>query len=143
MKLVEKVEQETAVALTRKEKLLRWAGLVRAQPQQMYLFHMLENWSREALHLPMQKFFGPTNVLVPNVFSLAAADPVFKATGLKADSVAASMEFFNLSQEDIHAFSCNCGGFITNHDMAGRIEKMANAAPAKPSLVERARSIFS
>lgn len=112
-------EQQTAVALTRKEKLLRWAELVMKQPHNLPIFHGLEYWNDDMLTRPMCANFGP------NVFSLANADPVFKAAGLKGDSVRDSMEFFELTQDELHEFSCDCGGAITNTMMSDRITSIA------------------
>ena len=133
MKTVDQIEQKTAVALTRKEKLLRWSGLVRAQPLSMYVFHMLEHWDKSTQDMSMEIYFGHYGHAVrPNVFSVAAADTVFKVAGLKDSSPTASMQFFELSLDDVHAFSCNCGGEISNSEMASRIERLANGvAPAK------------
>jgi hypothetical protein len=35
------------------------------------------------------------------------------------------MHFFELSQHELHEFSCDCGGVITNDEMAKRINTLA------------------
>lgn len=106
----------TAVKLTRKEKLIRWAELARNHTNAFALVHLLEHWRDEKLNHPL-----------PNTpMDLAASDPVFQAAGLQRSSAAATVNFFELKQNELHAFSCDCGGAISNTDMANRIEHLAN-----------------
>jgi hypothetical protein len=35
------------------------------------------------------------------------------------------MGFFQLTQAQLHEFSCDCGGIITREDIADRIERLA------------------
>jgi len=120
---LKKIEQVGAVQLTRKEKLLHWAGLVRQQPRRMQIFHLLEKWSSSTLACPVAH-----QAVGPNAFAVAFGDPVFQAAGLKAEggSVQDAMNFFELTQDQLHEFSCNCGGEISNQDMADRITNLAN-----------------
>ena len=136
-----KTQEKTAVELTRKERLLRWADMIRREKRQFLIAHRLEFWNDEALRQSMSRhFFGNSAPQYTNAFSLAASDPVFAAAGLKDDSVKASMDFFQLSQDDIHEFSCDCGGSIWPHQMADRIEKIAN----RPTAIEqRTAGLFS
>jgi len=48
-----------------------------------------------------------------------------------------AMDFFELSQSDIHAFSCDCGGSISNAKMADRIEKIARGPNIYNRVYER------
>lgn len=110
--------------MTQKEKLLHWAELVRATPGHLALFSNLERWTPEMLE---QEYLCNT------AFSVAANDAKFRAAGLLSNAAASVMKFFNISQEDLHEFSCDCGGEITNVSMAQRIERLANrgAAPTQ------------
>lgn len=111
-------EQETAVALTRKEKLMRWSDLVRSQRSSVVVFHHLEYWKHERLNQSLVAYGN-------NAFTIAAEDPVFKAAGLKGDSAQQAMDFFELKQHELHEFSCNCGGHISTTQMADRIASLA------------------
>lgn len=127
---LEKLQQEEptaeAKAMTRQEKLLRWAELVRAVSHQLYIFSNLERWNPGDLAAATQP---------ESAFQIAADDPVFRAAGLNGNTPAAAMNFFELSLRDLHEFSCDCGGHISNEAMASRI-----ASIAKPSMMDRARS---
>lgn len=102
---------------TQKEKLSRWAELVRAYPDRLTLFSNLEHWDQPMLEKPLDAYLS--------AFSLAAADVKFKAAGLLSCTAAAMMRFFNIRQDQLHEFSCDCGGAISNTDMARRIEGIA------------------
>jgi hypothetical protein len=103
--------------MTRREKLLRFARIVRQTQTQFIIFSNLEYMNPAQLsqcdhpHSP---------------FAAAAADSTLRNTGLTGQTAADAMRFFELSQDDLHAFSCDCGGAITNEDMARRIERIAN-----------------
>lgn len=113
------LEAKHPVIMTRKEKLLHWAELVRKAPRQLFLFDGLEHWSPRDLRNPM--LIGSNRT----AFSAAASDEKFREAGLKDHTPAAAMEFFELSQQDLHEFSCNCGGLISNEEMANRIQRLA------------------
>lgn len=113
----------TILPLTRSEKLLRWAKIVRETKTPFVIFHRLE-------HYHPQQLFG---IYHPgSAFAAALADPILQDAGLVADapgnnlSAGAASTFFELSQQDLHEFSCDCGGVIGNKGMADRIEKLAN-----------------
>lgn len=125
--------KSSAVALTRREKMLRWSDLIRQQQSPMHLFHDMERWSLEKLSSPMRVLWGGEPG--PNAFTVASTDPAFKAAGLKGDSVSDAVEFFELSQDELHEFSCDCGGDISNAQMAERVGRLADRGP--PSLLGR------
>jgi len=108
--------------MTRKEKLLRFAQVVRSVPANFVIFHELE--------------YQPQHVLDTyhhsgSAFAAAGRDPVLQQAGLKSDphlgnvTVGAAQRFFELSKSDLHEFSCDCGGVIGNEEMARRIESIA------------------
>ncbi|MHC2536941.1 hypothetical protein [Bradyrhizobium diazoefficiens] len=108
------------VKMTREQKLLRWAELIRRHPGPLALFHGIEYMSR----------FDLNNVRItsghPFALSVAQADPVFQAEGLAAETTLAdALNFFEVTQHEAHAFSCDCGGAISNTDQAARIERLA------------------
>jgi hypothetical protein len=135
LQLAEKV----ALPMTRREKLLRLAEIARGgrptfltkilqtlrwkeyYEQRWHIFHLLELMSPAEL---------ARTVNVASVFDAAAKDPVLYDAGLRPDhgesvSAGRAMQFFELKKEELHAFSCNCGGAISNAEMASRIERMA------------------
>jgi hypothetical protein len=135
LQLAEKVK----LPMTRREKLMRLADIARGGRNTLltkglkligwdkyyentwHIFHLLEHMIAEQL---------AQQVNVASVFDAAAKDPVLYDGGLRPDqgeSVSAlrAMQFFELKQNELHAFSCNCGGAISNAEMASRIEKMA------------------
>lgn len=105
-----------AQPMTRKEKLLRWAAIIRKCNIALRLYHNLE-------HLP-DSTYGTLDA-PDTAFAIAAADPIFKDAGLKSASVGDGKKFFELSRSELHEFSCDCGGRISNTDMATRLEKIA------------------
>lgn len=111
--------------MTKREKLIHWAEIVRVSPFQICLFSNLEHWTPDMLAQPYPQY--------NSAFTVAANDSKFQIEGLADSSPAASMKFFDLSQTDLHTFSCNCGGHMSNRDMASRIEKLAGPAPGEPT----------
>jgi hypothetical protein len=102
--------------LTKRDKLFRLAQLVRSAPYQVTIFSGIEYMSlidKRMAHHPN------------SVFALAAADPLLKDAGMTSDSVAEGERFFELASHELHAFSCDCGGRISNSTMARRIETIA------------------
>lgn len=110
--------------MTRREKLLRWAFAIRAfrGDHRLVLFHGLEYFTAEMLNTPIPQFMPPTYA---TAFSVAAADPVLSEAGFKGETASEVMGFFELTQPQLHEFSCNCGGVIGNDEMAHRIERLA------------------
>lgn len=106
-----------AVTMTRTEKLHRWADLIRKVPVQLQLYSNLERHSEQS----WEDLIHPGTA-----FAVAFADQTFREAGLDSGSVGASMRFFELSRDDLHAFSCDCGGSINNKQMADRITKIAD-----------------
>lgn len=122
MKEVNVSELVNAVPLvmTRKEKLLRWAKLVMACERSLGLYHNLEYMSyadRDRVSI------RATDI---SALGVAVADPEFQAQGLSNPSTLNQvMDFFTLSQHELHEFSCDCGGSISNENQARRIEALA------------------
>lgn len=110
------------IRMTRREKLRRWADLIRATKGRLLIFHRLEYWTPGEMCRPVTEFdLHP----VPNAFEIALKDPVLQAEGLRGNSIGDVQHFMQLSKEELHAFSCDCGGAISNEVMADRIERIA------------------
>jgi hypothetical protein len=125
MKLVTEQELVSAVPIkepmTRKQKLLHWAALIREANYNFILFHNLERMSFAQLsQVNLEVYTG-------SAFNAARNSPVLQAEGLGAGAnIPEIMKFMELNQQELHEFSCDCGGNITNEMMAQRIERIAN-----------------
>lgn len=106
--------------MTKRQKLSRLAALVRAAPYPVTTFHNVEYMS------PAQKRMNFSHP--QSVFSLAATDPAFKAEGMQGASIADGQKFLELSNDDLHAFTCDCGGQLSNEQIARRLEALAACA---------------
>lgn len=107
----------TPHVMSRRDKLMRLAKIVRESVRQFIIFSNLEHcapYQRSALQHPN------------SAFAAAAADPILKDAGLSDGTVGNAEAFFELNLQDLHTFSCNCGGAISNDDMANRIEHIAS-----------------
>lgn len=102
--------------MTKREKLMRLAKLVRLAPHNLAMFNGIEYATAAdlgQLHHPL------------SAFAVASTDPIFKDAGLQGDRVGEAMRFFELTKNELHAFSCDCGGHIDNQQMARRVEALA------------------
>jgi hypothetical protein len=115
------------VKMTKRDKLLHLAQLVRDyEPttasrdagwgDHLVIFSNLEYMNCAELSRTHHPY---------SAFALAAADPKFQAAGLNSDDAWTVMNFLELDQVGLHEFSCDCGGAISNKDMANRIEHLA------------------
>lgn len=103
--------------MSKREKLLRFAHIVRASKEQFVIFSNIEFMTPGQLSMT----YHPGSA-----FAAAAADPILKDAGLKSDRVSEAARFFDLTREELHEFSCDCGGLVSNEEMARRIERIAN-----------------
>jgi hypothetical protein len=129
MKQLDIVANADTVTLTKAEKLVRWASLIRKHREPIAIYHELEHWDRSMRQQPLIPPHGTASA-----FTIAGADPVFASLGLgSTPSLDDVTKFFELNREQVHAFSCDCGGHITNEEQARRIESFARPV----------RSVFS
>ena len=106
--------------LTNREKLFRLARLIReCNLSPLYMFSNLEYRTEHELAM-LQHPMSP--------FALAAKDDILKDAGLAGPTVADAKKFFQLSTDELHAFSCDCGGALSNEQMARRVELLAASA---------------
>lgn len=105
--------------MSKRQKLSRLAALVRTVPHPVTMFNGVEYMS------PSEKRM----ISHPqSAFSVAAVDPVFKEAGMQGASVADGQKFFELSDNELHSFSCDCGGRLSNEQVARRLEALAAIA---------------
>jgi hypothetical protein len=115
------------IPMSRDDKLERWASLIESSSEPVFIFHDLEYRSQHELDRLADAH---------SAFALAAGDKVLREAGLTGGKVGEGMRFFELSKRDVHAFSCNCGGQISNRTMAKRIRKLKSSPPSA-SVVKR------
>lgn len=129
MKTVDIAKTVDAVPIlnTREERMMHWASLVRGyKGGELRIFHNLEFMKEHQLLYRVSDIEGGS----VSAFGLAIADPVFRVSGLLSEvTIGGLMKFFGLNLEELHEFSCNCGGRISNEDMASRIERLATNKP--------------
>jgi hypothetical protein len=115
------VDELNVVAFTprvsRRDKLIRWANLIRCTNSYLNLYHRLEYLSHSDLRA-IRLDGAPYSA-----FTVAINDPEFKALGL-GTTMGSVMDFFEITQHDLHKFSCDCGGSIDKCEMADRIERL-------------------
>lgn len=115
------VVEPTPVKMTRRQKLLRFADLIEKSAGTFALFHLLE-------------YMGDATLMCHGVqgsaLELVGRDPVFQKDGMKGSSVLEVKNYLGLSTEELHEFSCNCGGDIGKREMAERVRRLAGPDPA-------------
>jgi hypothetical protein len=123
-----------AAPLSKQQKLWRLADLVERVPHPIVIFHRLE-------YLSEVEKYESHNQHPYSAFALAAQDATFQKDGLKGQTIAEAQRYFELSNQELHAFSCDCGGAIDNRDMARRLRRLA-AGGSQPTLGRRIQGFF-
>ena len=104
--------------MSKKEKLARWAELVKGCDHPLALFHNLEYCTPN--QLKNMRVVGSKSA-----FETVVWDPVFAAEGLPSNAnITDIMRFFDLTQNQLHEFSCDCGGWLSNEQQARRIASL-------------------
>lgn len=105
--------------LSRRERLGRWAENLEREPRRLLrAIHDIEHKSPQEL-LAYRVDDSP--------LSVAYADPVLRAAGLKSDTVGDAAEFFDLSHEQLHYLLCFChhGEMLTASTTAAQVRVFA------------------
>lgn len=106
--------------MTKREKLLRFAEIVRkCKCSPLVMFNNVEYMHPSQWRMLEHSY---------SAFAMAANDPVLRDAGLTQHNVYDASRFFELSPSELHYFSCDCGGVISNAEMANRIEWIAARA---------------
>lgn len=111
--------------MTRREKLLRFAEVIRKSRTGMFAgrrFRMFSNL--EYISDDVYEYMNHPD----SPFAAAYKDKLLREAGLESHTVGAAKRFFELSRDDLHAFSCDCGGVLSNETMARRIEAIADSS---------------
>lgn len=120
-----------APVMSRRDKLLHWADIILASTMNpLALYHGIE-------HRSEAEYFDIA-VHPHTAFALALADPLFRANGLTGSSIGDIKKFMELDRAELHAFSCDCGGHISNRSMADRIIAIAGRSPVTATMVDSA-----
>lgn len=112
---------EAPSRLSRRERLLRWAELLKR-----------EDW-RLLQPLKFMEFYAPAERARlrgdQTPLALAFADPVLREDGLKGDRLGQVQAYFRLSEREAHFLLCDCHwrGQMTGRTAARRVRAVANA----------------
>lgn len=130
MKKIDKTELldqivEPPKLMTRQEKLLHWAHIVRNYPIQLRMYFDLEHLS--PYHFAHIK---PADIALADradsILSLAVKDPVFQRQGLSEhSSISDVLAFVGVTTRDLHGFACGCHGNISNEEAAYRLQNLS------------------
>lgn len=101
-----------APTMTRNDKLERWASVVEKYQHYLIQFDRLEHRTP----VERERCSQPGSAL-----DLASQDPVLKDAGLTGGTVGEVKKFFELSDQQIHEFSCNCDGSHSSQVVSSRI----------------------
>lgn len=112
---------EATPPLNKQAKLLRLADLVERAGLNIHIFSNVEYMTDERKRCESHPH---------SAFALALGDATFRQDGLKGDSIADGQRYFEMSNEELHIMSCDCGGAITNTTMANRLRVLAGQYPA-------------
>lgn len=119
----QKIDQIKAVAavdlspvvLTRAERIERWAELLERQPEQRITTLHGTEWQPVTKRAEMR--------CDGSALTVAFADPVLKAAGLRNDTYGEAKRFFEVSDWELHEVVCDChmGGTMSAENVARRV----------------------
>jgi len=112
------------IPVTRADRLREWAKIVRACNRNVWLLSNLEHLTEPHISMPLDAIYG-ANAVAGSPFGLAANHPPFRVQGYTGSTLRDAMSFFEVNQSQLHEFSCDCGGMLSNEEMARRIERLA------------------
>lgn len=120
-----------ALAMSRRERLERWAELLAQQPERRLRAIGGTEFGTRRERRAKRADGSP--------LAVAFADPVLRAQGLQSDRVGDAVDFFELSEGDVHQLVCYChhGHTVSAGTVAARLGVMAQRAEA-PALPARA-----
>ena len=134
LQTVAEVRQQPPQAMTRSERLERWAELLDRNPgRRLSTLHQTEYQPAAAREL-MRCEGSP--------ISVAFEDGMLRDAGMKSDSYGEARRFFELTDGELHDVVCYChfGGSVNAATVAGRIRGVA--AGKQPGILARLREAF-
>jgi hypothetical protein len=105
--------------MSKQQRLMRWADLLERQANRILVSLI------EVEYVPPQE---RAEMQVDNsALSVAFEDPVLRAEGLKSDKFGDAVNFFELSEEEVHQVVCYChrGPQIDARTVAGAVRYLA------------------
>ncbi|HZT87803.1 MAG TPA: hypothetical protein VFA12_07525 [Stellaceae bacterium] len=107
-----------AAAMSREERLERWAAALEAHEGRLVPFRDLEYFAF-AVHEPLRQPNSPLTV--------AYRDPALRRAGLESDRFGDGVAFFDLSRSQAHRLLCSCGyiGRMQADEVARRVRRLA------------------
>ena len=120
------------VPLTRRERLARWAELLNREPQRLLATLVGTEYEARKDRDTMRAANSP--------FSIAFADPLLRASGLKDDTYGEAKRFFQLSDHQLHNIVCAChfGGEVP----AAQVARHVRSAERRSALSENVMKLW-
>jgi hypothetical protein len=117
--IAREADVHAAGAMSRRERLERWAELLAQQPdRRLSTIEGTEFGFRQARRAKRAD---------DSPLTVAFQDPVLRAEGLRGDRVGDALDFFELSEGDVHHLVCFChyGQTVSAGAVAARLRVMA------------------
>jgi hypothetical protein len=114
--------------MSRRERLERWAKLLAQQPERGLCAIEGTEFGTRRERRAKRADGSPITV--------AFKDPVLRAEGLRGDRLGDAVDFFEISEREVHHLICYChhGHTVSAGAVAARLRPMARAeAPALPA----------
>ena len=110
-------------SMDRKARLERWADLLDQEPDRRINLVIELEFAMRAAQVEMRAD--------NSALTVAYADPLFRALGLRSDRVGDGQKFFGLGEGDAHRLLCSCmhGMSMRAGDAARLIRTIANPMP--------------
>jgi len=131
---VAEVKHQPPQAMTRSERLQRWAELLEVNPGRRLSTLNQTEYQPPAARELMRNDGSP--------ISVAFEDSMLRGAGLKGDSYGEARRFFELSDGELHDVVCYChfGGSVNAATVASRIRGVV--AGRQPGIFARLREAF-
>ncbi|WP_181703476.1 hypothetical protein [Chthonobacter albigriseus] len=110
---------EPLTALTRRDRLRRWATVLEAHTGPVRALQRIEYLTPDERRALRDE---------ASPLAVAFADPVLRAAGLRSDSLGDAVGFFELTDEQAHHLLCDCHyhGAMTPNGVSARIRAIAD-----------------
>lgn len=126
---LETLKTEAAVvepaAMTKRDRLLRWAEALEARAGARLATLWGVEYAPRRDRLEMRQEQSPLTV--------AYADPVLREAGLKDDTYGSALQFFELSDNELHRLVCRChfGAYVASERVAARLRAKLDSPMAR------------
>ena len=135
-KVAEVSTEDQRPAMTRDERLDRWAQLLEAQPERRLATLHETEYQPFSNRMAMRSSGSP--------ISVAFDDPVLRAEGLEGDSYGEAKRFFEIGDHELHDIVCYCHyGETVSAATAARLVRDAIAGKRKTGMFSRMHVTFS